>query len=114
MSIDRRKHLRASISISVSYWSDGKEPVQSFTQTIGAGGLFIETAVPLALETSLKIEFCIPGEPQKTKVHGKVVWIRARFVQDASPGMGIQFVGITRSEREKIQALVLKVLKGTE
>jgi uncharacterized protein (TIGR02266 family) len=114
MSIERRKYLRAPISIAVVYRTDGNPPIQSFTQTLGGGGLFIETHSPFLPQTPLEVEFCLPGETQKIKIPGRVAWTRDRFEQDSPPGMGIQFTTIARSQREKIQALVLKVLKGTE
>jgi uncharacterized protein (TIGR02266 family) len=114
MTISRRRYLRAPIAIALNYWIDDQGPFSAFTQTLGAGGLFIETTSPGPSQSPLKLEFILPGERTRLNLEGKVVWVRDRFVGDSQPGMGVQFSGIARKDRERIDALVLKVLKGTE
>jgi uncharacterized protein (TIGR02266 family) len=88
--------------------------MNSFTQTLGAGGLFIESTSPLPQDTRIKVEVQIPGSPRPIVAEGKVAWVRKQFEGDFAPGMGIQYLKITRGEREKIAEFILRVLKGAE
>ncbi|MBI4714361.1 MAG: TIGR02266 family protein [Nitrospirae bacterium] len=106
--------MRAPVSIAVQYWENTREPVEAFTQTLGGGGLFIETTSPAPVTTGVKVAFSLPGESRRHTVEGKVVWVRERFEGEFSPGMGIQYTKISREDRERIQEWIMKVLRGAE
>lgn len=110
---DRRKFLRAPLSLVVKYKETGNREIEAFTGTIGGGGLFIETFHPLPVNNEgMSIELHLPGSVDKTLLEGKVVWNRKEYVDEFPPGMGIKFTKISRKDQAKINELVTRVLVG--
>ncbi len=82
---DRRKHQRAPIELKVQYWRFNSF-FSDYAKNISKGGLFIQTPKPL---------------------RGEVKWIES---QGDSPGMGIQFIYASETERADFEGLVEKLM----
>ena len=69
---EKRKHQRKPTLIYVD--CSGKNyTFTDFIQNISAGGLFIETQIPLLIDHELSMTFTLPGAEDSTKITGKVV-----------------------------------------
>jgi len=73
---------------------------------VSAGGVFVETAHLLEVGDPVVLSF--PGEGgARLVVSGRVRWVTPfGRVDDPTPGMGIEFVGLDKSKRDKINALL--------
>ena len=78
------------------------------TKDISAGGVFIETAHLLEVGDPVVLSF--PIEDGKTLVvNGRVRWVTPfGNVDDPTPGMGVEFVGVDAQKRERIQAILAR------
>ncbi len=113
MSKERRRFLRAPLSLTIKYHSPESIVIEEgFTSIIGGGGLFIETFHPYSENDVVKMELCLPGDIDKTVIEGTVVWATKEFAGDIAPGMGIKFVNISMKDKKKINDLVVRTLGG--
>lgn len=112
--IEHRQFHRVFISLVVKLkYADGRE-TESFTGTLGAGGVFIQVFNPLPVGHEVTIEMHLPGSEEKTLLTGKIVWTRNEFADEHPPGMGLKFVNIPRKVQVIINEMVLKILEGRE
>ncbi len=103
----RRVHDRVLVDFSVDY-SSGDTFLFAYITDISAMGIFIQTRTPLPPGTRLNLRFTPAGQPE-INVEGEVVWInpyRPRSTEQGNPGMGIQFVELSRATQERITKLV--------
>jgi uncharacterized protein (TIGR02266 family) len=101
-----REYPRAPYTEPVKFfeWSTARE---ARATEIGGGGVFLRTAEPSAEGTILTLRLKLPGETGAFTVLGKVV----RAVRPASGslrdgGMGVVFLDIQASHRDRILAYV--------
>jgi hypothetical protein len=83
-------------------WQGVGERVVSRVQTLGLGGLFIETSNPLRVGDLIRLYFEVPG--------GEV---RARAVvrvSDRGKGMGVEFTSMGPEARGRLHALLQRLL----
>ena len=75
---------------------------------VSAGGVFVETAHLLEVGDPVVLSF--PGDGgARLVVSGRVRWVTPfGRVDDPTPGMGIEFVGLDAQKRERIEALLLR------
>jgi uncharacterized protein (TIGR02266 family) len=78
------------------------------TKDISAGGVFIETAHLLEVGDPVVLSF--PLDDGKTLVvNGRVRWVTPfGNVDDPTPGMGVEFVGVDAQKRDRIQAILAR------
>lgn len=83
-----------------------------YTKNISKGGTFIRTDKPLSIGTEFVFRLTIPGLAEPLPLRGRVQWIVTP--EQASPeqeaGMGIGFVYEDEAHRERIAALVEKLI----
>ena len=103
-----RVHPRAPLAIKVRCSTTDGRNFDSLTGGIGGGGLFIESATPLAPGTELKVEFSLPDRPnQKFETRAKVAWTRKKPERYLLfPGMGVQFTEIAPETQARLIELV--------
>ncbi len=106
---NRRQSVRVSTSIDVEY-SSGGPPLKARVEDLSEDGLFLDTSPtePLPVGTELRMTFALPGEKEEAppiETAGVVIW--------AGPGgMGVQFRGLAREERERIKFVVGSLFFG--
>lgn len=77
---------------------------------VSSGGVFVETAHLLEVGDPVVLSF--PTDPTgqggaRLVVSGRVRWVTPfGRVDDPTPGMGIEFVGVDKTKRDKIDALL--------
>lgn len=98
------------MSLEVDYRADDTF-LFAYITDISAMGIFVRTDTPEPVGTRLTLAFRAPvtmgGELME--IEGEVIWInppRDERDEGRNPGMGIQFVGLTPSQREDVLRLV--------
>ncbi|MCU0691286.1 MAG: TIGR02266 family protein [Polyangiaceae bacterium] len=71
------------------------------SEDLSCGGLFIATYCKLPVGTRLWVRFVLP-DGTEVSASGSVRWLRDTDTQEAPPGMGVEFVGISPEALKKI------------
>jgi uncharacterized protein (TIGR02266 family) len=110
-SREARSEPRISLSIRVKYNTPEGTQFESRAGGIGGGGLFIESATPLAVGTKLTMEFTLPENPSEwLSARGVIAWVCPKADQYTfSPGMGVRFIDIAPEARNRVLSLVHSV-----
>jgi CheY-like chemotaxis protein len=80
---EKRKHPRKRTFIYVDCVGDTCG-FTDFIQNINAGGIFMETSIPLFIDQKLSMSFTLPGTEDSIKIRGNVVRVEPK-------GVAIQF-----------------------
>jgi uncharacterized protein (TIGR02266 family) len=72
--------------------AEGRRQV-GHSRNISLGGMFVETAEPLPVQTTIQIRFRVPTQPEPIDVTGEVRWVE-RGGDGHTAGMGIRFHGL--------------------
>ena len=112
-SRERRRERRVPVQIQIRYQTvDGF--FQDYMRNLSLGGIFIETAKPLPMNTKLRVEFCLPEMSNPIVADGVVVHT-LRVGENRNPGvsgMGIRFAELEMSSRQVLEAY-LQVQDGS-
>jgi uncharacterized protein (TIGR02266 family) len=87
----RRTDPRYDRRLEVELVADGKRQV-GYSRNISLGGMFVETAEVLAVQTTIQVRFYVPTQPEPIDVTGEVRW--AEKGSGERPGIGIRFQGL--------------------
>ncbi|SRR6266849_1987369 len=94
---NRRKFVRHKVSFPLELRDERvNTPMRVNATDISGNGCYVETVMPLALTTTLKVEFWIDQE----HISSTAV-VRTR---DPGVGMGIEFTGLTEESKKRLQA----------
>lgn len=102
---------RAAARVPVM-WSVDCETEDTFLYAaitnISALGIFVATTEPLPVGTELTLRFAPEDEPDEFVLTGRVQWINELRPNgdNLNPGMGVQFVGLTAQDRERLVRVV--------
>lgn len=110
MFVDRRKTYRLENQVKVTSHSETNF-FTGFTENITEGGLFICTSQPQEIGTIVDFDLMVEGGEEPIPVTGIVRWVRATPPGQGQtpPGMGIQFVGLSPTQRARLQSYVSEV-----
>jgi len=87
-----RRHRRMTVRILVDYQTqDGIHC--DYATTLGAGGMFLRTTLPLERGDCVNLRFRIPGGAMLHEIEARVTWSRFSKAGEATrtPGVGLQF-----------------------
>jgi hypothetical protein len=102
---NRRKFLRHKISFPLELRDERvNTPMRVSATDISGNGCYIETVMPLAISTMLKLDLWIDQEHISTSAT-----VRTR---DPGVGMGIEFTGMTEDSKKRFQAHLDKLDPG--
>ena len=102
---NRRKFVRHKISFPLELRDERvNTPMRVNATDISGNGCYVETVMPLAVSTSLKVDFWIEEE----HISSSAV-VRTR---DPGVGMGIEFSGLTEDSKKRFQAHLDKLDPG--
>jgi len=102
---NRRKFLRHKISFPLEFRDERvNTPMRVNATDVSGNGCYVETAMPLAISTSLRLEFWIEEERLTASAT-----VRTR---DPGVGMGIEFTGLTEENKKRFQAHLDKLDPG--
>ena len=108
---ERRQGPRTPIELRVEY-----KRLNSFfadyTKNISRGGTFISTDRPLEVGTDFVFKLGVPGLAEPLVLAGRVQWIVTpeQATQERQPGMGIGFLFASELERQRVEAVVEKLM----
>jgi uncharacterized protein (TIGR02266 family) len=88
----RRIDPRYDRQLEVEVLFEGKRQT-SQTRNLSLGGLYLESAAPLPIGTTVQLRFQLPTQPEPVEVAGDVRWVVKRGPGDSS-GIGIRFQGL--------------------
>lgn len=88
----RRIDPRYDRQLEIEVLFEGKKQT-SQTRNISLGGLYLESATPLPIGTTVQLRFQLPTQPEPVEVAGDVRWVVKKGAGDSS-GIGIRFQGL--------------------
>lgn len=97
--VELRRYQRASIDVPVEFVAKGSaERVPGRAKDISVGGMYVETAAPLAFGADLVLYLTLPGQKSPFSFPAVVRWRSAQ-------GMGVQFGLVGARETHAITEL---------
>ena len=104
--IERRRAPRVLVDWAVDYRASDNF-LYAYISDISTLGIFVRTKTPEAPGTRLNLRFTPPGNAS-IELEGQVSWINPPKEDDAprQPGMGIEFINVTDSQRDQLMQLV--------
>lgn len=105
-----RRHRRCTVRVAVEMYGDFGSR-RALATTLGAGGLFVATAEPLAAGATLAVCFRLPGEAIPRRLAARVAWAlsAAQAGSGRSPGMGLAF-----TDAAEVAALAHALDRGSD
>ena len=105
-----RKYVRAELDSDVQVSFDGGEEVLKAT-TISEGGIFLVREDPLPVGTEVLMRIDIEGD-RVLKLEGRVIYTNpfTSSVNEAPPGMALEFVGLGEGDTAKLSDYILHLL----
>jgi uncharacterized protein (TIGR02266 family) len=88
----RRIDPRYDRRLEIEVMFEGKKQT-SQSVNISLGGLYLESASPLPIGTTVQLRFQLPTQPEPVEVAGDVRWIVKKEKSDQT-GIGIRFQGL--------------------
>lgn len=105
-SSERRDVRRLPIRITVEY-EDTEDFLTDYAANVSIGGMFIETAEPLAVGTRFKLRFAVPGRPTPIDTVGEVRWMQSPDKSaPMAPGMGVRFDDLEPADAQAVAELL--------
>jgi hypothetical protein len=102
---NRRKFQRHKISFPLEFRDERvNTPMRVNATDISGNGCYVETVMPLAISTSLRVEFWIEEERISTSAT-----VRTR---DPGVGMGVEFTGLLEEMKKRFQVHLDKLDPG--
>ena len=89
----RRIDPRYDRALEVEVQFEGKKQT-SRTMNISLGGLYLESASPLPIGTTVQLRFQLPTQPEPVEVAGDVRWVVKKEGLADQSGIGIRFQGL--------------------
>lgn len=110
---EKRKFPRLPLNVGVKYeisklTVSKKKSIQ--TKNISSGGICIVALEEIAEGTIIDFTFALPNDDKIINAKGKIVWIKEFSVGDENNNkaydLGVEFIQISKSDREKINQYV--------
>jgi uncharacterized protein (TIGR02266 family) len=104
--VEQRVHPRLAVEVEVSLHTEHNF-YAGLTENLSEGGLFIATYEDLPVGTNMDVVLTLPDHPP-IKAKGIVRWVRehSQFTEDVSPGVGVQFSGLSEDDRAAIERFI--------
>ncbi len=104
---DKRSSERIEVSWAVDCETDDTFLYASISN-ISEMGIFVKSVTPFAVGTYVRLRFAPKDGVEPFALTGRVQWVNELrpFGDNINPGMGIQFVGLDPSDRERIVAAI--------
>jgi len=109
LQLTERIATRFKTKLSVRYGAETTSLLTDFALNISTGGLFLETANPLPVETPMTLEFPLPGREHPVVCQARVAWTN----EPDSPsrlqlpsGMGLQFLDLKLADLQAIREYI--------
>jgi len=111
---NKRRHERHAVELPITV-SDAANRVvamiQFSTHDLSTGGAFIRSHLLFEIGEVLSMQFSLP-DGRAVKLAGKVVRVARDTGDDVVPGMGIQFVDLSDTDRDALGRLAADAARG--
>jgi uncharacterized protein (TIGR02266 family) len=110
--VEREAH-RVPARMLVRYGKEGGQILTDYIVNLSTGGVFIETSHPFVLDEQLIVSFVLPERVEEMRCNARVAWVNVQehlIKPLLPPGIGVQFLDLSGSERAEILAFVKKRL----
>lgn len=101
-SLERRKSKRIEVSLAVEL-RDARGFSLHSSRDISIGGLFFDRAIPHPVGSKVTVAFKLPGDDKSIVCQGEV----ANVPDEKSFGMGVRFLDLNPTDRDRLQAFIL-------
>lgn len=99
---NRRRFRRHRISFPLEMRDEHvKTPMRVNATDVSGNGCYVESVLPLAIGTTLRVEFWIESEKNSTSAVVRT--------SDPGVGMGIEFIGLTPEAKQQLQSHLERV-----
>ncbi len=108
-----REHTRAPLVTQVRLQFDSfDQPEEGFTADVSVGGMFVTMVKPKPVGTRLRFWLTLPDGGEPVAGYAEVVWMRVSSQGAGRPrGMGIEFRYLENADRERIRAVVERIVE---
>lgn len=105
---EKRLHPRKTLRTKIVFEDESGEGFIYFYSTdVSAGGLFLESDVPLKIGTRVFLSFALKDGISPIRTTGQVVRVERESAEGPSIiGMGVRFLDLTDSARQSIETFV--------
>ena len=103
--VSQRQWKRVEIQIPCTVRVE-EEELQSTIKNLSEGGAFIEIGIPPEKESILELDFILSHADYPVSAHVVVRWASSFLRMTAHAGMGVEFLTVTKGERDLIRSFV--------
>jgi diguanylate cyclase (GGDEF)-like protein/PAS domain S-box-containing protein len=103
---ERRRYFRCPVSIPVIIQREGKDDIRCNTVNISAGGMALNTHVPLVPEESVRIQFTLPDHETPFLAGSTLCWSKTGH-------LGVRFISMSDNQKSELQVWLSKKLEET-
>jgi uncharacterized protein (TIGR02266 family) len=111
LHIQFRKTPRHIARLRVHFGTNQENLLMDYAINVSTGGVFIETATLLPVDTILAVEFILPQNVETIRCEARVAWLN-RPEQMMNPilpiGMGLQFLNLSPNHMKAIREYIKK------
>ncbi len=101
---EKRQHQRIPKNVKSEVHSDEGMTFSTSTN-LSNGGIFISTPEPVQIGSEVQLSITVPDE-EEIDIKGIVRWMNESETTECRTGMGIEFVGISESQKTKLKKVM--------
>jgi len=102
---ERRRFERKRVTVSVDLRGENQF-YAGLTENISEGGLFVATAAPFHIGEELDVRLAMKGRLGNQVIRTRVAWIRPDSDGGLPPGMGLEFVELSKGAHTQIREFI--------
>lgn len=110
LNVTVRSLIRYIARLQIQYGSDPSLLLADYTINLSTGGVFLETANLMAVDTPLDAEFVLPLRSDPISCRARVAWVNhpdAPCNRSLPPGMGLQFLDLDEDDVDAIRTYIV-------
>jgi uncharacterized protein (TIGR02266 family) len=102
---EKQSSVRLDAQLRIYFGDDQSKLLTGYSIDLNAGGIFLATTCPFAVDDIVTLQFSIPGSDEKVACKARVAWINSesnRLKPQYPTGVGLQFIGLTEENLQSI------------
>ena len=122
--VERRKHPRVHLRVKVQCYrveednSRGVGILHFTSRNISAGGIFLETKIPLKVGSLIYLRFALPGMKKPLATRATIIGTQVKAIRGGDEkleqvtGVGVEFLFLGHDEKKLIESFVSNTISG--